>query len=227
MISLTEAASALQDFEKGDLGERIGAMEAILKGADASRLEEAFPHLGIGNRLLEAALTLKAAAGQVNVLIHAIGILLAIPKILSQGEQVISLSLGAGSTRIPFDLETTLRVSEFKFIRWRGGSEAIRQNSLFKDFYLLAEYETQKLKELYVIGTEHPLKFLHGGRALSSVMSRNNRLWAEFQRRYGARFSTVSDYYTYRKSQVSIKDLTSVIPMLSQPPPSDEEEESI
>src|SRR3990172_8015278 len=146
MISLTEAASALQDFEKGDLGERIGAMEAILKGADASRLEAAFPHLGSGNRLLEAALTLKAPAGQVNVLIHAIGILLAIPKILSQGEQVIS---------------------------------------------------------------------------------RNNRLWAEFQRRYGARFSTVSDYYTYRKSQVSIKDLTSVIPMLSQPPPSDEEEESI
>lgn len=99
MISLTEAASALQVFEKGDLGERIGAIETALKGADAS-----------------------------------------------------------------------------------------------------------KLRELYVVGTEHALKFLHGGRALSSVMSRNNRLWADFQQRYGSRFSTVSDYYTYRKSQVSLKD---------------------
>jgi hypothetical protein len=39
-----------------------------------------------------------------------------------------------------FDLETSYRVAvaEFKFIRWQGGPESIRQNQLFKDFYLLA-----------------------------------------------------------------------------------------
>ena len=39
-----------------------------------------------------------------------------------------------------FDLETSYRVAvaELKFIRWQGGPESIRQNQLFKDFYLLA-----------------------------------------------------------------------------------------
>jgi len=45
------------------------------------------------------------------------------------------------------------------------------------------EHDTAKTKELYVLGTQHPKKFLNGGRALSSVMSRNNRLWGDFQRK--------------------------------------------
>jgi len=138
--------------------------------------------------LLDAALFMKQAAGQVNVLIHAVGILLSLPHILQDGEVVESLSLGAGNTGRPFDLETNRRIAEFKFITWKGGPESIRQNSLFKDFYMMAEYETKKEKYLYVIDTHHPLKFFQGGRVLSSVLSRNNKLSKEFEDRYGNRF---------------------------------------
>ena len=63
------------------------------------------------------------------------------------------VSLGAGNTGRAFDLETNQRIAEFKFIHWQGGPESIRQNSLFKDFYEMAEYDTRKQKFLYVLGT--------------------------------------------------------------------------
>jgi len=46
---------------------------------------------------LAAARTVKAIAGQVNVVMHAAGIMLALPWILDPGETVQSLSLGAGT----------------------------------------------------------------------------------------------------------------------------------
>ena len=225
MQSLTDAASAIQAFQKNDLGERIGAIETLLKEADSEKLQAAFPLLGVDDALLEAGLTLKLAAGQVNVIIHAVGILLSLPRILAQGERVQSLSLGAGSTGKPFDLETTIRVAEFKFIHWRGGSEAIRQNSLFKDFYLLAEHPTPKAKEIFVVGTEHALKFLRGRRALSSVMSRNNKLWGEFHAKYQERFTTVSDYYSFRENEVRLRDLLDVLPGLADSHIAEDQEE--
>ena len=60
------------------------------------------------------------------------------------------MSLGAGNTGRAFDLETNKRIAEFKFIRWQGGPEAIRQNALFKDFYFMAEHAGVKRKYLYV-----------------------------------------------------------------------------
>ena len=74
--------------------------------------------------------------------------------------------------RPAFDLETNLRVAEFKFINWRGGTETIRQNGVFKDYLLLALHPTAKRKHLYLLGTDHAVKFLRGGRALSSVLNR-------------------------------------------------------
>jgi hypothetical protein len=221
MQTLTEAASAIQAFQNDNLGERIAVIEIQLKELDAQGFRAELPHLGINDALMEAALTLKVAAGQVNVIIHALGILLTVPKILGPGERVTNLSIGAGSTGKPFDLETTHRVAEFKFISWKGGSEAIRQNSLFKDFYLLAEHPSEKLKELYVIGKEYPHRFLQGRRKLSSVMSRNNKLWEEFKAKYQGRFSVVSDYYEFRKAEVSIRDLRELLPALGVKPTSE------
>ena len=100
---------------------------------------------------------IKRLAGEIHVVIHALGILLCLPHILKTGEIVESVSLGAGNTGKAFDLETNRRIAEFKFIRWQGGAEMIRQNALFKDFYLMAEHSTHKEKYLYVLGTEIPL----------------------------------------------------------------------
>ena len=148
-----------------------------------------------------AAALMKQLAGQINVVIHALGILRCLPHIFQPGEVIESLSLGAGNTGRDFDLETNQRVAEFKFIRWRGGPETIRQNSLFKDFFELAEHDTDKQKCLYVLGTKHPLAFLTSGRAISSVLNRNVDLLARFQSLY-PECSTVQDYYAMKGDDV-------------------------
>lgn len=225
MVTLIEAVGNIQEFEQGSLTNRISTIERTLQNADKAVCKSFFLTLGINPYLLDSAFVLKRATGQVNVLIHATGILLSLPYILEVEEVIESLSLGAGNTGKSFDLETNHRIAEFKFITWKGGSESIRQNSLFKDFYLLAECDTLKKRCLYVIGAEHPLKFLKGKRALASVMSRNNKLWADFQKKHGERFSKVFEYYEYRKSLVNLIDITKIIPQFQNILVLDDEEE--
>jgi hypothetical protein len=214
---LVAAAKALEAFAGTKLTARIASLEAAFNGTDVGEAQERLTEASISEELLTAASVLKRAAGQIHVIIHAVGILLCLPHLLNSGERVESLSLGAGNTGRDFDLETSLRVAEFKFINWQGGPETIRQNALFKDLYLLAEHPTPKKKCLYVLDTTYPLKFLQGGRALDSVMSRNRKLWAGFQAKYGTKFSTVGEYYAAKGGQVS---LVAIGPLVEQLVPS-------
>lgn len=214
MISISDAAQQVQQFENGNLGQQIALLEQKLLGANKFSCERYFDEMHITPPLLNSAFAIKRLAGQINVIVHAVGIMLSLPYILQEGEIIQCLSLGAGNTGKPFDLETNFRIAEFKFTHWRGGPESIRENQIFKDFYLLAEYDSTKDKTLYVVDDKYPLKFFDSGRSLSSIMSRNNKLWNEFQSRYGNRFSTVRDYYDFRKSNVRLSDLTKIIPEL-------------
>jgi len=215
-MELSEAVAALERFAGKDLGVTLARLETLLRGRDAVSCREVTTEGGTDGNLLVAAGVVKRAAAQVNVLVHAIGIVLCIPHLLRTWERIENLSLGAGNTGKSYDLETDQRIAEFKFIRWRGGPEAIRQNSLFKDFYLLAEDPSHREKYLYVLGTDYPLKFLNGGRALSSVLSRNVGLENAFRQKYGTRFQRVREYYDWRKDAVRIEDVSSFVPGLSE-----------
>ena len=173
MPDLVESAKKIQDFEGRTLGVRLASLEAEFKDMNKNQVQSLCSANEIDDNLMSSAIILKNAMGQINVVVHAIGILLLLPAILQRGEVIQSLSLGAGNAGKKFDLETNLSIAEFKFIHWKGGAEAIRQNSLFKDFFYLAEENTDKKRRLYVLGSEHPLKFLNGGRAIDSVLSRN------------------------------------------------------
>lgn len=208
------AAQALASFAGKDLTSRIVSLESGFAGATSSSVERILGDSQISHELLSAAYVMKRVAGQINVVIHAIGILLCLPHVLEPGERVLSLSLGAGNTGRAFDLETDIRIAEFKFIHWQGGAETIRQNALFKDLYEMIEYSTDKRRAMYVIGTQFPLKFLNSGRALDSVMSRNRKLWQDFQAKYGDSLSTVSDYYALKKDSFSLVDVSSFVPGL-------------
>lgn len=137
-----------------------------------------------------------------------------IPHILRSGEIIEYVSLGAGNTGREFDLETNQRIAEFKFIRWRGGPESIRKNSLFKDFYQMAEHDIQKEKYLYVVGTEHGERFFNGRRAISSVLSHHVKLRNDFKERFGDHYRTVRYYYLPRKGLVVIQDVLAFVPEL-------------
>ena len=212
MINILESVNRIQNFVGDSLTLRISEIEGILQNKNKSEISQFLQKEVINTQIINSAFSLKLVINQINVLIHALGILLTLPKILNEDEKVETLSLGAGNTGKPFDLETTFRIAEFKFINWKGGSESIRQNSLFKDFYLLAESDRYKRKELYVFGKEIPLKFLNGNRAIESVLSKNNKLLLEFRNKYQNKFIVVKDYYDYRKNDVRIINLYDIIP---------------
>lgn len=209
----SEIIRLLSRFTGTDLTHTLGRIEGTIRGVTAEDCSAFLEGAGAGREVLSAAAEMKRLAGQINVTIHALGILLCLPHILEPGERVEYVSLGAGNTGRQFDLETNLRVAEFKFIRWRGGAESIRQNSIFKDYVLLAEHPTVKRKHLYLLGTEHALKFLRGGRALSSVLSRNDKLQKMFSERFGDQFRTVRDYFAAHGGAVQIEDVS---PWLSE-----------
>ena len=208
---LDAIAAQLASFGAGRLTTRIGAVEDDLQGATLDSLPGIAKHHGIAPALLASAIEMKKASAQIDVLIHAVGITLALRKLLEPGESIEYVSLGAGNTGRRFDLETDRRVAEFKFIHWQGSSETIRQNGLFKDFYLLAEHPTPKQKQLFVLDIERPLRFLRGDRALSSVLSKSVSLWGAFQAQYGARFARVGEYFAFREPDVEIVDVSTLL----------------
>lgn len=209
---LGRGIASLQAFAGADLGRTLRTIEHSMRGVTVSDCLQTFGQQGIEAELLNAAGSVKRLAAQIHVIIHALGILSCLPHILEPDERIKYVSLGAGNTGKAFDLETNRRIAEFKFISWQGGSEAIRQNALFKDFYLMAEHETPKSKFLYVLDTKHPLKFLNGGRAIASVLSRHVKLHEDFRNSLGSQFTTVCDYYSARKDRVVIQDVSPYIP---------------
>lgn len=64
---------------------------------------------------------IKRLSAQIDVKLHALGILLCPLHILKEqpGEQMESFSLGAANPGRAFDLVTSHRVAEFKFIHWQ------------------------------------------------------------------------------------------------------------
>ena len=144
--------------------------------------------MGATDEILGAARLVKDLAGEVNVVIHAMGILVSLPYILDPAERIESLSLGAGNTGKDWDLETDRQIAEFKFIEWRGGAESIRQNTAFVDLYHLAMAETSKRRVLYVTGDEFLHKFLQGRRAIRSVLTKHASLRDEFLERHGEKY---------------------------------------
>lgn len=68
---------------------------------------------------------------------------------------------------------------------------------------------------MYVVGREHPDRFLASRRALASVLSRNSAAAARFKARHGERFTTVSDYADFIRDKVEIIDLRTLMPGLA------------
>jgi hypothetical protein len=215
MTGLREAFGHLQQFAGASLTSRIANLEIALENADKPACATLLERESVTRDFLASAYLVKQAVGEINVVIHALGILLLVPEILEEGERIEYLSLGAGNTGRPFDLETNKRVAEFKFSHWQGGADTIRQNSLFKDFFQLAEYDTGKKKSLYVLDLPLQLRFLHGRRSLDSVLSKNLRVRDEFKRLYGGRFATVRDYFLFRKAAVELHDAGPLLKELS------------
>ncbi len=75
---------------------------------------------------------------------------------------------------------------------------------------------TQKKKFLYLLETEHALKFFNGGRSLESVLSKNDSTKVRFYDLYGKRYVRVRDYFLEHSETVEIVDVARWLPALAQ-----------
>jgi len=216
---LAAAISALQRFYgPHGLTVRIASLEGKLTGCDHRSVHEILRQEQATESSLAAALAVKRIAGQVNTAIHALGISLALPAILEEGEVILGTSLGAGSSGRGFDLETDRRVAEFKLTTWRGGAEPVRQNELFADVFHLAETDTPKRRELYLTELQRPLRFLNNRRALKSVLSKS-AVAEEFYARHGDNYTVVRDYWQDVRDRIIVIDVTTLVPAIAALPP--------
>lgn len=209
---LEESLKLLGAFRGSSLGRTIAKLENDLYGLRIAEANDLIAGAGVNRSLVESAFAVKAASAQIDNIVHAVGILYTLPILLEPDEVVLNLSLGAGNTGRQHDLETDRRVAEFAFSNWRGGSEAIRQNKVFKDYFELLTAETAKRKVLYVVGAAVPLIFFHGGRALTSVLSKNVAVAARFKAKYGDQYKTVGAFYRDHSTEVEIQDLCELVP---------------
>lgn len=212
--SLQSAVDLVDAFFKGNQRAAISSIEKRVIGIEGGGIQEFVASCEINSDLLRAAADIKRAASQINVTIHAVGILRALPHILESDEKVQDVSLGAGNTGHPFDLTTNNRIAEFKFINWRGGAESIRQNGIFKDFFNLESFETEKKKCLYLLGDEHALKFFNGRRSLRSVLEKDEAMRTRFIKKHGESYKLVREYYHAHAGSVQIIDLSQQLPEL-------------
>ena len=166
------------------------------------------------SEMFSEKLHIKKISAQVDVAIHAYGILLVLSKILEDDEVIEYLSLGAGNTGKAFDVSTSKRIAEFKFAKWDGGGNTVRQNGIFKNFLELAINVDggSKSKYIYCLSAAEIIKFLsNSARSMGSVLSRNpmNKKYPNIQERY----DTVKAFYHDFKDEVKIVELSDYIYM--------------
>jgi len=207
-MDIAVALLKLQDFRTAGVAKRVNSLAAALTDSCGADCEQRLLDAGTQSDILRAALAIKRASAEIDTILHAVGIALALPRILSTDERVQRLSLGAGTSNGRFDLETNYRIAEFKFIQWRG-RDAQRQIGLFKDFYDLAEAETPKARYLYVLNKPRVLAFLSGKRKLSALFSKA-ALEQRFTSRFGERYVRVGEYFGDRQHHVTIEDLSTI-----------------
>jgi hypothetical protein len=213
---LNPSLELVAEFANSNLTKTLAGIEALLANKGRAAASSLSAAEGWDRSLLSAALDVKFAAARINDIVHAVGILVSLPKILKPGEKIISMSLGAGNTNRSWDLETDLRIAEFKFIHWRGGAETIRQNALFKDFFFLAEDASKKARYLYVLGRDHPDRFLNSKRKLGPILKNSAKLAAAFEKANIKGCDTVSDYFHLREQKVQVVDLLKLVPELNR-----------
>lgn len=210
---VANAMDAVYVFTNGSPPQlRLRGLEQSVKSLNKAGIGRLLHDEAIDDALLRSSLVIKQLAGEIHVVIHAVGILLALPHILDEEETVVTASLGAGTGHMHYDLETTDRIAEFKFIRWRG-QDAVRQDGLFADFVKLAESGDPRKRQLFVVGAALPHRFLfEGKRSLASVCARRPKILKQIEEQHGSAFRTVRDYATAFEDQVELVDLEERLP---------------
>lgn len=210
--NLVKSLETLIKYYSNDkITNNIGDLQKNLANKNLSSVLQFIDKEIVCKDILKAALEVKSVMGQINVIVHALGIINSLPYILDEGECIESVSLGADNASSSFDLITNKRIAEFKFISWKG-NDSMRLKTTFADYYNLVEADTDKEKYLYLTDCSYFEKFLNGKRSFSSILSRNNKITKEFEKKYNNKYTYVNEYYNDNKFKVNFVSLKEIIP---------------
>jgi hypothetical protein len=201
--AVVDALGRVARFRGGNLAVVVASLERLVAGQSRQGLESLLAQELVTIKLLRAAVLVKRAAGQIDAVVHTAGMLLYLPELLEDDEQIQVVSLGAGNTGKAFDLVTDRRIAEFTFIDWKGGSESIRKQKLFKDFYQLAESGTAKRRYLYFLGDDYAPKVFRSRSSCKGMLRKFAILRDAFLQHYEPTLS-VRDYYDAKKGPCDI-----------------------
>jgi hypothetical protein len=173
---------------------------------------------------------LKAFAGEVDVLLHAVGIAAAMPYLLAEDELVLSVSIdhdGGGTAGVGGfgvgDLVTDRQIAEFTFIRWAKQGNGQRDVKLLRDLIkldLLDDVVAEgRRRVLYVTGAAPAVRFLNSGQAINKKLNRNADIFQRFEDRHDHNFSGIGEYWAFlqRTNRVELVDLYEAAPSLRPP----------
>ena len=85
MSALFQASEKIEAFRAGSLRATIATIERELLSLPKEQSNQRLTVLGIGPELLAAAILIKKRSSQIDEIIHAVGILIALPSILENG----------------------------------------------------------------------------------------------------------------------------------------------
>ncbi|WP_328447686.1 hypothetical protein [Amycolatopsis sp. NBC_00438] len=211
--AVTSFIELLRFFGDEDLSSRVLRLEDRLEGADRENVDDRVAAEGMTDGLLQAALLVRQHAGRINDLIHAAMIVRALPKILEPDERIVrrpSLAAGNDPSR-KFDLETSLRVAEFKAGQWKG-RDAMRKRGLVADLVGLVLGRGDRRAELYVLG-RLPIEFLRTSNStMEWALGRSSpHLRRAYEDRFGKASFTVRQFAEGPAADVALIDLAEVL----------------
>lgn len=207
-------AALLEFLEAEPLTTTIAALERDLEGGGQGDVRRVLRRRRVSVDLLRAALAAREHFGRVNDVIHAAAIALALPYLLAPNEKMRRPSLAAGNDPSrPFDVETNLRVAEFKLARW-DGHDAMRKRQVFKDFVQLAADTSGRSAELYVLG-HRPVRFLRATKARAEwALDRAPATRALFENQFGSLDMQIPDFVSGHGARVAVINLEERLPKL-------------
>ena len=85
MADIQTALTDLKQFAQSDLTRRISGLESRLSNRDSLSLKSQLENEQVTESLLNSALNIKQVASQIDVIVHAVGIMVSLPYILEKG----------------------------------------------------------------------------------------------------------------------------------------------
>ncbi|WP_149207366.1 hypothetical protein [Flavobacterium johnsoniae] len=205
-MNLNEAMNIVKIFKNESVKETLNGLQKLEKTISISNFETIYL----------AAKIIKEASSQIDEIVHASGIMIAKEVWLNEDEKVEYLSLGAGNHKERFDMETNLRIAEFKFGKWNEKSaNGIRRRGYFGNYVSLLAANDPRIKYFVVEDKVAFIKFMSGKATWRNVLNKNpsgfkklEKFIIENKKEY---LVTVGEIYKEFEGRVTIIEFNQII----------------